>query len=730
MTRALVLVCLIVTLLVGIVNGAGDDGFNRPGLDLPGMPIPAVPASAEGCEQMCDNDPLCWAWTYTKSTNGCWKKSPVPPLYQDSDCVSGVKGRYLLEPTWYSFAPGTVRSGGWLSSQLEIQATGLAAYLADFWPDIQDSIWIGGKTQDPYNFDERVPYWLNGQTSLMFLVNDTAAGPKITRQIERYLNYILDHQNQNTGWFGADCCEPWPRFLLLMALTQYMEGKPETQAKIIPQVELFFKGLQKLLLRQPLNGWAQYRWQDLLVSVYWMIDYHTRHGDHSAQNFYFDLAEIIRSQGFDWASFYTSPQFPREACRGACPSYATHGVNIGESLKSEAVWHRQTHSMLDYYSTIQRLAIIDQYHGQPSGMFSCSEHLAGRNPSQGTETCTVVETMFSLEHIFEIFGNVSHADLCEQITYNALPAALTGDMWAHVYLQQNNQINSQVNNPSIYVTDGPDSNIYGLAPNYGCCTVNFPQGWPKFVVRMYMRPQNDPNGIGAIFYGPNSIQTVLNNNNPIKIVANTTYPFQDTITYSVQSARGFNFYLRIPAWTTSKASVTVSNNKPEPLTPGTLAKVSIPAGSNTVVVHFPMEFRFVRGVNDSVIIHRGPLVYSLYIPSKWTQLQHYAFNSSDWQIRPTAPWNYGLKLNLNNANDGSVVFHSRGLQGPKVWTEYEAPVYATVKGRVVPQWVERDGAADWVPKSPLMGSGPLENLILYPMGANRLRITDFPVLMN
>ena len=48
---------------------------------------------------------------------------------------------------------------------------------------------------------------------------------------------------------------------------------------------------------------------------------------------------------------------------------------------------------------------LDLYHGQASGIFGCDEHLAGTMPSRGTELCTVVETMFSYETLFEIQGD-------------------------------------------------------------------------------------------------------------------------------------------------------------------------------------------------------------------------------------------------------------------------------------------------------------------------------------
>ena len=40
---------------------------------------------------------------------------------------------------------------------------------------------------------------------------------------------------------------------------------------------------------------------------------------------------------------------------------------------------------------------VNTYHGQVTGIFTGDEVLAGKNPSQGTELCAVVEYMFSLE---------------------------------------------------------------------------------------------------------------------------------------------------------------------------------------------------------------------------------------------------------------------------------------------------------------------------------------------
>jgi hypothetical protein len=55
----------------------------------------------------------------------------------------------------------------------------------------------------------------------------------------------------------------------------------------------------------------------------------------------------------------------------------THGVNIGQAIKSEAVWFRRSSDFTDVDSTYIRRDKLDRYHGVPSGMYQADEHLAG-----------------------------------------------------------------------------------------------------------------------------------------------------------------------------------------------------------------------------------------------------------------------------------------------------------------------------------------------------------------
>ncbi len=162
-------------------------------------------------------------------------------------------------------------------------------------------------------------------------------------------------------------------------------------------------------------------------------------------------------------------------------------------------------------------------------MFSCDEHLAGPNPSQGSELCTVVEYMFSLEQSLAILGDPALGDRLERLAFNALPGTLTDDMWAHQYNQEPNQVECSLH-ARPWTTDGPESNLFGLEPNFGCCTANFHQGWPKFAASLFMLSQDD--GLVAAAYAPCEVRTMVRDT-PVHVVEETNYPFRGTVRMTV-----------------------------------------------------------------------------------------------------------------------------------------------------------------------------------------------------
>ncbi len=119
------------------------------------------------------------------------------------------------------------------------------------------------------------------------------------------------------------------------------------------------------------------RWQDFVVSIHWLLDNHPS----GQEQFLWDLAELVYQQGFKWKDYYGGSGFPNDSVSSM--NLMNHGVNNGMAIKSGGVWFRQSHSQSDADSSYQRMKVIDQYHGQASGMFTCDEHLAGLMPSRG-----------------------------------------------------------------------------------------------------------------------------------------------------------------------------------------------------------------------------------------------------------------------------------------------------------------------------------------------------------
>ena len=64
----------------------------------------------------------------------------------------------LAAPAFRPLPLGAIRPAGWLQRQLRLQADGLSGHLDEFWPDVSQSQWFGGKAEGW----ERAPYWLDG----------------------------------------------------------------------------------------------------------------------------------------------------------------------------------------------------------------------------------------------------------------------------------------------------------------------------------------------------------------------------------------------------------------------------------------------------------------------------------------------------------------------------------------------------------------------------------------
>ena len=185
------------------------------------------------------------------------------------------------------FPTTAIAPRGWLASQLRTQLDGLSGHLDEFWPDIRDSAWIGGRA-DGW---ERMPYWLDGAIPLAWLTGDAA----LQGRISTYLDHILAQQ-QADGWLGPRlddnpaAADLWSQLLALKMLVVWHDATGDE--RVPGAVERALRRLDRHIDAAPLWKWGQFRWFEALISIWWL---HERSGE----GWLLDLATKLCGQGFD-----------------------------------------------------------------------------------------------------------------------------------------------------------------------------------------------------------------------------------------------------------------------------------------------------------------------------------------------------------------------------------------------------------------------------------------------
>ncbi|MDE1178784.1 MAG: glycoside hydrolase family 127 protein [Edaphobacter sp.] len=617
-------------------------------------------------------------------------------------------GKGLAQPEFLLLPLGAIRPTGWLRRQLEVQAQGLSGHLDETWPDVgPNSGWLGG-TGESW---ERGPYFLDGLLPMAYLLEDRRLKEKSLRYIEWTLN-----SRRPDGLFGPVHQQEdwWPRMVMLKALTQYYEVSGDQ--RVIPLMEAYFANQRKNLPGNPLSSWARARWQDNVLTVLWLYN---RNGDPQL----LELAKLLKQQGYDWKAMYANFPFTRKVTREDFAreehtkegNHPSHGVNNAMALKAVPLWSLVSHSDEDRNYLTTQWETLDRYHGLANGMFSADEHFAGNNPSQGIELCAVVEAMFSIEQAMAISGQAALGDRLEKIAYNALPGTLSDDMWTHQYDQQPNQIECGFHSKP-WSTNGTESNLFGLEPNFGCCTANFHQGWPKLTSSLVMASQDK--GLAVMVYAPCIVSTLVRNT-PVTMEVATDYPFRNTVEIRVSAAQtiAMPLHLRVPEG--EQPIFTINGQAVTPAVNKGFARIERSWQPNDVLrVSFAMKPRIVEGAMGTVSVMRGPLVFSMPIEEQWTKIRDRGL-TADWQIFGESPWNYGL------VQEAALMAKETPI-GVVPFAKATPGITIAATGARLADWHAEDGTADAPPTDLAKNTGAAAAVELVPYASTKLRITSFP----
>lgn len=524
------------------------------------------------------------------------------------------------------FTTKEIKPRGWLLRQLRLQADGLSGCLDKVWPDIGASKWVGGEA-DGW---ERMPYWLDGFIPLAYILDDA----ELKARADKYVDIIINNQRED-GWICP--CEDerrsqydlWAGFLMCKVLVVYYECTGDERIQ-----DVLYKALScfKIHLRgRTLFGWANSRWYECLIPIYWLYD-------RVQESWLKELCVTIASYGFnyrDWIDNFCYTECVHEW------KFQTHIVNMHMALRAYALFSRVTgEDPQDYAWRIYNT--LFKYHGSALGYITGDECLAGRSPIQGTELCGLAEGMYSFEKLFEISGNPAWLDKLELFAFNSFPATNSEDMWTHQYLQLVNQLSCPYQQlPVIHTACSPEGSMFGFEPNFGCCTANFSQAWPMFALSTFY--YNDKRIISAVPV-PSSVSTVFDGS-AVKIKLDTDYPFKGRLEYTVttDSPVRFEFAIRIPD---GVSSVCVDGNIIN-------VKDNIYVidhewnGTEKIVVELDFDIKIKPWDNDMYYLQRGNLCFSVPIEYKEVRTQRtkaipHVEPYPDMEFYPIGEWEYAF----------------------------------------------------------------------------------------
>jgi DUF1680 family protein len=619
---------------------------------------------------------------------------------------------------------GKVKPKGWLRKYLDLQRSGLTGNLGQIsaWLDKNNNAWLNQGTSAGW---EEVPYWLKGYGNIAYILEDQ----KMLNETKTWIEAVFKSQ-QPDGYFGPvnernGKRELWANMIMLWCLQSYYEYSGDN--RVINLMTNYFKWQLTVPDEKFLKDyWENSRGGDNIYSVYWLYNI-------TGNAFLLELAEKIHRNTADWMRETTLPNW--------------HNVNIAQGFREPATYYMLTKDSAHLRSSYNVHHLIRRTFGQVSGgMFGADENarMGYIDPRQGTETCGFVEQMASDEIMLRYTGDPFWANHCENVAFNSYPAAVMPDFKSLRYITSPNHVLSDSKNHHPGIDNaGPFLSMNPFSSR--CCQHNHTQGWPYFVENLiYATPDN---GVAAVIYGACESWVKVGNGTEIKIIEDTKYPFEESISFKIETSKNviFPFHLRIPFWT-QNAQVLINNKRVKTeLIPGKYLRIHREwKNGDNISVFFPMNLELKQWqVNqNSVSVNYGPLTLSLNIKEEYNKVSSIetAIGDSKWQkganpeqwpayeIYPASPWNYALVLDKKRPLTGFVVERREWPADDFPFIQINSPIVVKARGRKIPSWqIDQYKLCAVLPTLDVQMDEEVEDIALVPMGTARLRITSFPV---
>ena len=652
-----------------------------------------------------------------------------------------IAAQSYTSPVYQELPLGAIKPKGWLAGQLKRMRVGSTGHLDETYEKLQhDNGWLGGKG-DGW---EETPYWLDGAVPLAYLLDDHALQQKVLR----YINWILENQRPS-GYFGPLTAQErktgkpiavqtsdqgedwWPKMVVLKVLKQYYTATQDK--RVIPFMTKYFNYQLAVLKESPIGKWTEWsesRGSENILIIQWL---YSLHPDERL----LELAQLIESQSYPWSTWLGNRDWVIQAAAQQNGEHwmHRHAVNVAMGLKSPALNYQRTGNAAYLEDLRTGFHDLMTLHGLPMGIFSGDEDLHGNDPTQGVELCAIVESMFSLEQVIGITGDIQYMDALERMTFNALPTQTTDDYNEKQYFQIANQVQVKrgVFNFSLPF-DREMNNVFGARSGYTCCLTNMHQGWTKFATHLWYKTAEG--GLAALTYSPNEVTTTVGAKQVKATIKETTnYPFDEQIGFELGLSANvdFPFLLRIPSWC-QEATIQINGKVWGKEKGGQVVSINRTwKDKDQVTLELPMQVSTSNWGRNSRTIERGPLIYALRLEEQW-QKGHDAVEGDYWEVYPKGKWNYGLLDSVVKQPENVLkVKKVKPVTADFVWNLTHAPIEITAPVKEIPGW----GLMNDVAPQPVTDRGGLfkgktadqiETVRLVPYGCTKVRVVAFPVV--
>ena len=639
----------------------------------------------------------------------------------------------LRQNAYLELPLGTIKPQGWLKEMLIRQKNGATGNLDKLYPLVMNSRngWLGGDG-DQW---ERGPYWIDGLLPLAYILDDK----ELIAKTKPWVEWAIKSQ-QSDGYFGPSTdfpAEPglqrdnsrdwWPKMVVLKILKQYYSATGDK--RVITLMTNYFKYQLKELPQKPLDNWtfwAKFRGGDNLMIVYWLFNI-------TGDKFLLDLGELIHKQTFDFTNAFLNTDLLSK-------QGSIHCVNLAQGMKEPMIYYQHHPEQKYVDATKKGFQDIRKFNGLAHGLYGGDEALHGNNPTQGSELCSAVEMMFTLENMLEITGDVDYADRIEKIAFNALPAQVTDDYMERQYFQQANQVMATRQVRNFADNHGGTDLCYGLLSGYPCCTSNMHQGWPKFTQNLWYATADK--GVAALVYSPSEVKVMVADGQEISFKEETNYPFEESIRFTLTTSEktksvSFPFHLRIPIWC-KQGTININGREFQKADSNQIVKIDrIWKSGDVVELLLPMHIFKEKWVENSMSVERGPITYALKIGQEFKKVVNEKdpvnYGSSYTEVRPTTPWNFGLFDMPENKMNEFYKIEKGAAMSTYPWNLESAPIQLKTKAKRIPSWQLYNETAGPIPYSSIYNmetASEEEEVILVPYGCTKLRISQFPVIGN